>query len=124
MALRQHGRTDEHPGLLPTGGGRGSVSLELIGALPVVLATTLIAAQIGIAGYALWSAGTAARAGARAVVTGKEPRGAAENSLPPVLRGGLEVKGRDPVRVGVRIPKLLPLIPDTHVYASSSLGGR
>lgn len=102
----------------------GSVSLELIGALPIVLVTTLIAAQIAIAGYALWSAGTASRAGARAVLTGSGPRGAAENSLPPVLRTGLEVNGRNPVRVGVRIPRLLPLIPEAHVYASSSLGAR
>lgn len=118
---------------VPTGGcvpsrrpGResGSVSLELIGALPVVLVATLVAAQIGIAGYALWSAGTASRAGARAVMTGRGPHDAAGNSLPPVLRNGLEVRGRDPVRVGVRIPRLLPLIPETHVYGSSSLGGR
>lgn len=102
----------------------GSVSLELIGALPVILVATLIAAQIGIAGYALWSAGTASRAGARALMTGRGPRGAAERALPPVLRGGLEVSGRDPVRVGVRIPRLLPLLPDARVYGSSSLGAR
>lgn len=102
----------------------GSVSLELIGALPIVLVSVLIAAQIGIAGYALWSAGTASRAGARAVLTGKGPKGAAERSLPPVLRGGLEVSGRDPVKVGVQIPRLMPLLPKKLVYASSSLGER
>lgn len=100
----------------------GSVSIELLGALPIILITTLIAAQIGTAGYALWSAGTASRAGARAVLTGKGPRGAAERSLPAVMRDGLDVTGRDPVRVGVRVPRLLPLLPATRVYASSSLG--
>lgn len=105
-------------------GESGSVSLELIGALPIVLVTMLIAAQIGIAGYALWSAGAASRAGARAVLTGKAPKGAAERSLPPVLRDGIEVSGRDPVKVGVRIPRLMPLLPDARVYASSSLGAR
>lgn len=102
----------------------GSVSLELIGALPVVLVSTLIAAQIAIAGYSLWAAGLASRAGARAVLTGRGPDGAVARSLPPVLRGGLAVSGRDPVRVGVRIPRLMPLLPDTRVYASSSLGER
>lgn len=96
----------------------------MMGALPIVLVTTLIAAQIGIAGYALWSAGTASRAGARAVLTGKGPKGAAERSLPPVLRDGIEVTGRDSVKVGVRIPRLLPLLPPVRVYASSSLGAR
>lgn len=103
-------------------GQRGSVSLELIGALPVVLLTVLVAAQIVIAGAALWSAGVAARAGARAVLTGKAPRGAAEHALPPVLRGGLKVEEGDAVKVGVRVPRLLPLLPETHVYGSSSLG--
>lgn len=119
-------RSDETADLPRSGrlGESGSVSLELIGALPIVLVAALIAAQIGIAGYALWSAGTASRAGARAVLTGKGPKGAAERSLPPVLRNGVEVTGRDPVKVGVRIPRLMPLIPKTRVYASSSLGER
>lgn len=124
MVLQERDRTVRRTGIRGEGTRSGSVSVELVGALPIVFVTVLIAAQIGVAGYALWSAGTASRAGARAVITGKQPRRAAERSLPPVLRRGLEVKGRDPVRIGVRIPKLLPLIPDTHVYASSSLGGR
>lgn len=106
-----------------SGGRQGSVSLELIGALPVVLLTVLVAAQIVIAGAALWSAGVAARAGARAVLTGKSPRGAAEHALPPVLRDGLKVAEGDAVKVGVRVPRLLPLLPETRVYGSSSLGG-
>lgn len=101
---------------------RGSVSLELVGALPVVLLTVLVAAQIVVAGAALWSAGVAARAGARAVLTGKEPRGAAERSLPGVLQGRLKVSQEDGVRVGVRVPGLIPGLPETHVYGSSSLG--
>ena len=95
----------------------------MIGALPVVLLTVLVAAQIVIAGAALWSAGVAARAGARAVLTGKSPRGAAEHALPPVLRDGLKVAEGDAVKVGVRVPRLLPLLPETRVYGSSSLGG-
>lgn len=102
---------------------RGSVSLELIGALPVVLLSVLVAAQIVVAGAALWSAGIAARAGARAVLTGREPRHAAEHALPAVLEGGLRVSQEDGVRVGVRVPALIPGLPETHVYGASSLGG-
>ena len=102
---------------------RGSVSIELIGSLPIVLLSVLVAAQIVIAGAALWSAGVAARAGARAVLTGKAPEGAAERALPEPLRGGMKVSEEDGVEVGVRVPRLLPLFPETHVYGSSSLGG-
>ena len=102
---------------------RGSVSLELIGALPVLLVAVLVAAQIIIAGAALWSAGIAARAGARAVLIGKAPEGAARRALPPVLRKDLRVSRPDGVRVGVRIPAILPAFPKAHVYGSASLGG-
>ncbi|HMU26903.1 MAG TPA: hypothetical protein PKA56_05160 [Solirubrobacterales bacterium] len=104
------------------GSRRGSVSLELIGSLPIILLAVLVAAQIAIAGAALWSAGVAARAGARAVLTGNSPRGAAEHALPSVLQGGLKVSQEDGVKVGVRVPGLLPGFPETHVYGSSSLG--
>jgi len=103
-------------------GESGAVSIELIGSLPIVLLSILVAAQIVVAGAALWSAGVAARAGARAVLTGKAPRGAAEHALPGVLRSGLEVSRKDGVRVGVRVPALFPGLPETHVYGSSSLG--
>ncbi|MCB0858395.1 MAG: hypothetical protein KDB57_09815 [Solirubrobacterales bacterium] len=100
----------------------GSVSLELIGALPIVLLSVLVAAQFIIAGVALWSAGVAARAGARAVLTGRDPGGAAERALPEVLRDGIQVSQSDGVKVGVRIPGLVPGFPEAHVYGSSSLG--
>lgn len=101
---------------------RGSVSLELIGSLPIVLLSVLVAAQIVVTGAALWSAGVAARAGARAVMTGKAPDGAAERALPDPLRGGMKVSEEDGVEVGVLVPRLLPLMPETHVYGASSLG--
>jgi hypothetical protein len=105
-----------------SGDDRGAVSIELIGAIPVVLISLLVAGQIAVAGHAFWSAGIAARAGARAVLTGKEPRGAAERSLPGALRKGLKVSNDDGVEVGVRIPRLLPVFPEAFVYGSSSLG--
>lgn len=107
-------------------GEEGTASIELIAAIPVVMLTLLVAAQITVAGYALWAAGIAARAGARSVLTGKSARSAAESSLPPGLHGGLAVEDRSggEVRVGVRIPRLLPVLPKARVYGSSSLGGR
>ena len=101
----------------------GAVSIELIGALPIVLVSLLVAAQIVIAGYALWSAGIAAKAGARAVLTGKEPRTAAEHALPGPLRGDVRVVREDGVKVGVRIPALIPGLPKAFVYGTGSLGG-
>lgn len=100
----------------------GSASLELIGSLPIILIAVLVASQVVIAGASLWAAGVSARAGARAVLTGKSPRGAAERALPEVLREGLKVTSNDGVKVGVRVPALLPGFPEAHVYGSSSLG--
>lgn len=102
---------------------RGSVSIELIGALPIVLLSLLVAAQIVVAGYSLWSAGIAAKAGARAVLTGKEPRPAAEHALPGPLRDEVKVTREDGVKVGVRIPALIPGLPASFVYGTGSLGG-
>jgi len=102
---------------------RGAVSIELIGALPIVLLSLLVAAQIVIAGYALWSAGIAAKAGARAVLTGKEPRPAAEHALPGPLKDGVKVTREDGVKVGVRIPAVIPGLPESFVYGTGSLGG-
>ncbi|MFM9045177.1 MAG: septum formation initiator, partial [Solirubrobacterales bacterium] len=48
-------------------GESGSVSLELVGARPVVAISLLASLPLAVAGYVIWSAGTAARAGARAV---------------------------------------------------------
>ncbi|MBA3866912.1 MAG: pilus assembly protein, partial [Solirubrobacterales bacterium] len=44
---------------------RGTASVELIAVVPFLLLALLVAAQIALAGQALWSASVAARAGAR-----------------------------------------------------------
>nr|MDQ3725989.1 pilus assembly protein [Actinomycetota bacterium] len=48
----------------------GTASVELVAAVPFLLLGLLVAAQIALAGQALWSAGVAARAGARAALVG------------------------------------------------------
>jgi hypothetical protein len=94
----------------------------LIAVIPFLLLAVLVAAQIGLAGQALWSAGIAARAGARAALVGGDPTVAARRALPDSLRSGAEVDGSDAVSVRVAIPRLLPGLPRLMVGAESGLG--
>jgi hypothetical protein len=102
---------------------RGSVSLELVGAVPIILLCLLVAAQVAVGGYALWSAGIAARAGARAELTGRDPVGAARRALPPGLSTDVKVDSREGVRVGVLLPRLIPGLPESRVFGTGDLGG-
>ena len=63
-------------------GEGGQASVELIAAIPALALVTLLVAQLALAGYALWSAGVAARAGARAAYVGGDAGRAALASLP------------------------------------------
>ena len=81
----------------------GTASVELIAVIQFLLLAVLVAAQIALAGHALWSASIAARAGARAALIG----------------------GRaDPVTVRKRVPVLLPGLPRVSVTVRTSLGSR
>jgi hypothetical protein len=100
----------------------GTASIELIAVVPFLLLAVLAAAQIAAAGASLWSAGVAARAGARAVVVGGDARAAALQALPDPLRGSATVSGSGPVSVRVPIPRLLPGMPELTVGAKASLG--
>ena len=75
----------------------GTASVELIAAVPFLLLAVLAAAQLALAGQALWSAGIAARAGARAGLVGKDAMAAARRALPPSLRRTAEVSESDGV---------------------------
>jgi hypothetical protein len=99
----------------------GTASVELIGVVPFLLLAVLVAAQIGIAGAALWSAGVAARAGARAALVGGDAGAAARRALPDGLRAGTEVDEGDAVSVRVPIPRLLPIVPRLTVGAEAAL---
>lgn len=99
----------------------GTASVELIGVVPFLLLAVLVAAQIGAAGVALWSAGVAARAGARAALLGRDAGRAARRSLPDALRSGAEVEEDDAVSVRVPIPRLLPAMPKLTVGAKAAL---
>lgn len=100
----------------------GTASVELIAVIPFVLLAVLVAAQLALAGQALWSAGVAARAGARAAVVGEEAGVAARRALPPSLRVGAEVNDAGAVSVQVPVPRLLPGMPKVMVGAETNLG--
>lgn len=100
---------------------RGQASAELVAIVPALLIAVLIAAQIGVVGWALWSAGSAARAGARASHVGGDAEKAARSALPGRLRRGARVTDEGQVRVRVRIPSLLPGLPRVPLEARAGL---
>lgn len=104
------------------GGSKGSVSLELLGTLPVIAISVLAALQLAVAGYVQWAAGTAARAGARAVLIGRPPEDAARRALPGILADRSKVSSGNGVKVSVKLPGLVPGLPDSWIEGSSDLG--
>ncbi len=100
---------------------RGTASVELVAVVPFLLLAVLAAAQIALAGQALWSASVAARAGARAALVGADPAGAARRALPPSMRAGSDVDDSGDVSVRVPVPGLFSRLPRVMVGASSSL---
>jgi Flp pilus assembly protein TadG len=105
-------------------GERGTASIELVAAVPFLLLALAVAAQLALAGQALWSASVAARAGARAALVGADPKAAARQALPELMRAGATVaEDEGAVAVKVPVPTLLPDLPEFKVGARSGLGG-
>ncbi len=102
-------------------GEEGTASVELVAVVPFLLLAILVAAQIALAGQALWSASVAARAGARAGLVGGDASAAARAALPPSMRRGVRVVEEDGVVVGVEVPRLVPSLPRLRVEARSGL---
>jgi hypothetical protein len=88
---------------------RGQASIELVALLPLLALLAFALWQAAVAGQAVWLAGAAARAGARAEAIGADPVAAAQSALPPRLEDGLRVRARDGggVTVTLRIPSAL-----------------
>jgi hypothetical protein len=88
---------------------RGQATVELVGALPLVVLVAVAAGQLLAAGAAREAAAGAAEAGAVALLQGRDPRGAADAALPGWSKGrdAIEVSGRR-VRVRVRPRVVLP----------------
>jgi fermentation-respiration switch protein FrsA (DUF1100 family) len=101
---------------------RGTASVELVAVVPFLLLAVLAAIQIALAGHSLWSAGVAARAGARAALVGRDATAAARRALPPSLRDGSEVEDSGAVSVSVPVPRFFPGLPRLMVGAKADLG--
>jgi hypothetical protein len=104
-----------------TRGRSGQASVELVAVLPALAVCLVIAAQTVLVGWALWSAGNAARAGARAEKVGSDPETAARHALPGSLRDGAAIRSDDGVRVKVRVPAIVPGVSIPSVSAASTL---
>jgi hypothetical protein len=102
-------------------GEEGTASVDLVAVVPFLLLAVLVAAQIALAGQALWSASVAARAGARAALVGGDASAAARSALPPSLRKRAKVEDEDGVAVRVEVPRLIPSLPPVRVGARSGL---
>jgi hypothetical protein len=100
----------------------GQASIELVAAIPALVIAVLLVAEFVAVGYSLWSAGVAARAGARAAYVGGDGERAARASLPPALRRGASVRDADGFAVRVRAPSMLPALPRVPVTARAGLG--
>jgi hypothetical protein len=100
---------------------RGQASAELVAVIPALLLAVLVAAQLGLVGWALWSAGSAARAGARAAHVGGDAEAVARSALPTHLRKGVRVSDEDGVEVRVRVPALVPGAPRIPLEARTAL---
>jgi pilus assembly protein CpaE len=100
-------------------GDAGQASVELLAAVPALLAAGLIALQLLVAGYTLTLVDGAAEAGAMAAAAGLAPQAAVRDALPGWERDRVDVEqagGR--LTVTVRPPS--PLVPVADALASSS----
>lgn len=97
--------------LSPRAGERGQATVELVALLPLVAVLAGVLWQAAVAGQAVWLAGSAARAAARASAVGADARAAARRVLPARLERGLVVTraSRDggDVRVAIAIPAIV-----------------
>jgi hypothetical protein len=108
--------------MLETSGDvRGQASVEFVAVLPALAVCLVIAAQTVLVGWALWSAGNAARAGARAGEVGSDAVAAARRALPGALRDGAAIRSGDGIRVRVRVPAIVPGVSLPAVSAASTL---
>lgn len=87
----------------------GQAAVELVAVLPALCLVLLVALQLAVVGYGLWTSANAARAGARAAYVGGQAREAARSAVPVALRGGSRVQeGQRGLRVSLAVPSLLP----------------
>ena len=89
---------------------RGQATVELVALLPVIAVLAGVLWQGVVAGQAVWLAGSAARAAARATAVGADAQAAARRVLPGRLRRGVVVRrlrSGAGVRVAVAVPSIV-----------------
>ena len=92
-------------------GERGQASVELLGALPVVLLVGAVLMQLLAVGYSASLAGAAAEAGALALAGGGDAREAARAAVPGWSRARMTVRtGNGRVSVRMRPPSPLRVV--------------
>jgi hypothetical protein len=103
----------------------GQATVELVALLPLMAVLAAVLWQGVVAGQAVWLAGSAARAAARANAIGADERAAARRVLPARLERGLVVRrvssGGGGVRVAIAIPSIVSSGRLTTVSASARL---
>jgi len=97
-------------------GDRGSSTLELVAAVPLLITVMLVGLQLLVTALVGVATQNAARTGARAATLGEDGRAAALGSLNEALRARARVSVvRTPTAstavVRVRVPRVLPLLP-------------
>jgi hypothetical protein len=90
-------------------GERGQATVELVALLPLLALAVALMWQAALAGQAIWLAGSAARAAARADAIGLDAAAAARRVLPSRLERGLAVSadGDGAVAVSIRVPSVV-----------------
>jgi len=88
----------------------GQATVELVALLPLVAVLGVVLWQGVVAGQAVWLAGSAARAAARASAVGADAGAAARRVLPERLEHGLvvrRVQSGGGVRVAIGVPAIV-----------------
>ena len=110
--------------LRPSRAEQGQATVELVALLPLMAVLAALLWQAVVAGQAIWLAGSAARAAARANAIGTDASAAARRVLPDRLERGLVVRpamSARGVRVAIAIPAIVGSGRLTTIFASARL---
>lgn len=87
----------------------GSMSVELVGLVPLIVLGLLLVWQMTLIGFTFVLSGNAAQEGSRALAVGSDVQAAAADNLPPAWQDRLEVQqGDDWVEVRLGFPIVFP----------------
>jgi hypothetical protein len=102
------------------GSQSGQASVELVVLLPIIAVLAGFVWQLAIAGQAIWLAGAAARAAARADAVGADSARAARGVLPETLEKDMRVRRRGAGSVQVTLPVRSVLLDNRLITVAST----